>query len=742
MNESFMDTFESLALKRYKEAKQFWANWRAETRDAYGFIAGDQWIAEDVQLLQEQRRPPITFNYSEKMIDAVCGAEVSGRQETRFYPREVNDSGLADLWTNAASWVRDECNAEDEERDAFRDCLICGLGWTETRLDYEVDGDGKIMIERRDPLEMLSDPAAIKAGLSDARYIFHETWVDEREVARLWPDSFVAGMLVDEPSVGDVRYGHRYEGETSDDISAHKGQVRLVQYQCYEKEPYVRVPDKQSGQIMEVAHEDFAPLQKEADMAGIKYAKMLRRVYYRAWFAGETLLEKTKSPCQDDFTFKAITGKRDRNRSTWYGLTRVMKDPQRWANKWLSQILHIVNTNAKGGILAEVGAFLDPRKAEEEWAQPDSVTILNEGGLSKVQPKTPSPYPSGLDRLMEFALNSLPMVTGINLEALGLANREQAGVLEQQRKQAAYGLLAPLFDGLRRYRKNQGRVLLYFIHEYISDGRLIRISGKDGQEFLPLVKAPHAMDYDIVVDQSPNSPDSKEKTWETLMQILPTMIKTGNPLPPDILDYTPLPATLSLKWKQFIAQNKQQASPQQMQQMQQQLQKTMQENQQLKMGQQESMAAIQQKGQESQALVALKAKAHQDEMALKQMSMEKELALKAAAQERELAIKQAEVMAELERKHMAVMGDLKIKAVSAGVEQGAEGDLNLKLDIGPLAEAMKSIAESQNKMADAVAQGQEATLQAIKGMDEALSRPKEVIFNKAGKPVGIKPVGH
>jgi hypothetical protein len=71
-------------------------------------------------------------------------------------------------------------------------------------------------------------------------------------------------------------------------------------------------------------------------------------------------------------------------------------------------------------------------------------------------------------------------VSGVNAELLGMADREQAGVLEYQRKQSAVTLLAPLFDSFRRYRKMAGRCWLHFMQNYLTDGRLIRITMDDG----------------------------------------------------------------------------------------------------------------------------------------------------------------------------------------------------------------------------------------------------------------------
>src|SRR6185312_4735263 len=67
------------------------------------------------------------------------------------------------------------------------------------------------------------------------------------------------------------------------------------------------------------------------------------------------------------------TGKRDMNKRYWFGLVRAMRDPQEWANKWLSQILHIINSNAKGGLMAPKSAFENWRQVEANWARPDFI---------------------------------------------------------------------------------------------------------------------------------------------------------------------------------------------------------------------------------------------------------------------------------------------------------------------------------------------------------------------------------
>ena len=173
--------------EKFKRAQDHSANWRKLAREDYDFVAGEQWDDSDKQLLREQLRPVITFNRTGPIVEAVAGSEINNRQEAQYIPRTLDDAGVNEVLTETARWVRDLCDAEDEESDAFMDCLTCGMGWTETRMDYEEDLDGEIKIDRIDPLEMWWDPDAKKRNLSDIRWVMRVKRITKEDLEAMWP---------------------------------------------------------------------------------------------------------------------------------------------------------------------------------------------------------------------------------------------------------------------------------------------------------------------------------------------------------------------------------------------------------------------------------------------------------------------------------------------------------------------------------------------------------------------------
>jgi hypothetical protein len=544
------------------------AEWRKQAHEEYAFVAGDQWSPEDKRVMEEQRRPAIVFNRSLAIIKSVAGIEINGRHETTYLPRGTAPGAVKanELLNQASRWMSDCCDAEDEQSEAFQDAVISGMGWTEARLDFEEDAEGVYKEERVDPLEMYWDKNARAKNLTDAKRIFRVRkfaldealsrfpGYDPQELDCTW--ARFAGQTEPTKSYEEKKFRNT---ESLHDDYDRTLEVHIVQVQWWEREKYWRVADPRSQRPVDLSDKQYQQLSRRASIIGlpIKAVAMTRRVYKQAFLGAEILDGVRAGPCEDRFTLNCITGEKDRNKGVWFGLVRLMRDPQMWANKWLTQTMHILNATAKGGVLAEEDAFTDQREAEETYAQPDSITWVAPGAISKgkITAKPGQGIPQSYQQLLEFSISSIRDVTGINLELLGQKDVNQPGILEQKRKEAAMTILAGSFDALRRFRKQVGRVRLFFIQEYLSDGRIIRVSnqGQDGFQLVPLIREQTLGKYDVIIDDAPTSPNQKQETWALLMAMLPMFSSMMTPeAVVALLEYSPLPSKLVETFKALL----------------------------------------------------------------------------------------------------------------------------------------------------------------------------------------------
>lgn len=549
--------------------------WRTQATDDLGFVAGEQLSDDDKAVLDEANRPHVVFNRFLAIIKAIAGMEINGRHEIVFTPVETDDTVVSEILSGTSRSMSNGCDAEDEQSEAFQQCAVTGIGVTESRWSYELKSRGEYIEEQFDCREFGWDRTARKKNLVDARRMWRCKRMPlsdamqmfkgktKRQLDATWADTGIytdgGPKSIEEKRIRDGKDSYLDWDDTNE--------VTIVAMQWWEREPYYLVADEGSQSLVEMTPKEFRLLKRLRMMQGqppLDGVKMTKRAFKQA-FLGNELLEPVKAaPLGQQFSWGVITGEWDAKKRMWYGLTRVVRDPQKWANKFMSQVMHIMNATAKGGILAERSAFDDEIEAEEGYAQPDIITWLKDGALSGQKPKIMAKPGAGdasaYVALLQYAVQAIPQVTGVNFELLGQQDIQNPGVVEAMRKQAGMTVLATLFDALRRYRKILGRIRLQVIQTRMSDGRIVRIVGQQYQGAVQLAKSVTAGEFDVTVDDAPTSPNQKEANWLVISTLLP-VFKDQLMAQPEVLamvlEYSPLPSQLVSAIKRIIlaAQN-------------------------------------------------------------------------------------------------------------------------------------------------------------------------------------------
>lgn len=536
--------------------------WRKDADEAYAFYAGDQWSDGERQAFESDGRVAPIFNLTAINVDAVCGLEVNNRLDVKFLPRSQGDVAVNEMLSSAAMWVRDEAQAEDEESDAFQDAVITGLGMTETRKSDEET----ITIDRRDPREGFYDPSAKKPNLVDRRFGGRVVMIDTDEAMSLYP-----GVPV---SVLDAKWA-------SLGLNERKSGEELLDYST-----------EQRGAL---GDKDWKP--KKICLVEIEWFDWQdgRKVMRQAILGKSGVLEQNDL---EAWAYNWITGKHDKKNNRWFGIVRGLRDPQKLINKFLATLTHILATNAKGGLLYERGAFTDQRAAERDWANPQKNVEVAEGALVRgaIKAREAPPLPAGAIQLMEFAVGNIRSISGINVELLGTADRDQPASLELQRRQSAVTILASLFDAKRRYHKEQGKTL-FALMRTLPPEMLVRVTvdaddpalmpplppgmppeqviqareqwkqqvaqqqeAKKREMFVQFGVVSRALSdetlkFDVIVDEAPSSPNQQQEIAAKLGELA----SRGMQLPPEaqaiIVENIGLPSTVATKLAEALGGN-------------------------------------------------------------------------------------------------------------------------------------------------------------------------------------------
>ena len=112
------------AKKQFLDAVAQDSDWQGDAKKAFNFRDGlGQWTKEEMQIMEEEMRPALTFNMTKSSIDLIMGMNEDNKIRYRVSPTEPSDAFLAEVLNDIADWVYETYEFEDEENDALESTL-------------------------------------------------------------------------------------------------------------------------------------------------------------------------------------------------------------------------------------------------------------------------------------------------------------------------------------------------------------------------------------------------------------------------------------------------------------------------------------------------------------------------------------------------------------------------------------------------------------------------------------------
>lgn len=637
--------------KHHKATKDGLARQYKNTEECNAFYAGDMmdfWIgAQSTDQFGTKKRAMVQINKVKPYVNAVKGFMAQNRRKAKYSAR-MEGGKVQELYSQycngLSDYIRRQCHADQRETQQDGDLLTCGYGAIETAMTYSngqstTDPNGQIVKGRLDPLECGWDPFAKDANLLDARWVFSEKIYGLDDALDLFQDSKADDFehaTDDELRDGEGNYkfyarGGRYNKikETALDWSDEKAEkVKVYFYQWYQYETFYRCENPvhlmQDPRLAQIAQMQLQVIQqgltqdqsdifsfdpndellsfddevkeKLEDIFGdvIEVYEYRKKTYYSAVISREHVFTKFRNPCQQGFTIKFKTGDYDAKNKIWTGMVNSMKEPTLYYNKALTELMFIIGANSKGGVYIEEDAVDDVQKFEQQYSKTDAVIVVNPGAISgqKIEPKKSPQAATGYEQIIQLASGDIQDVTGIDKAFLGSAeNKQETGVLYKRRIRQVVSSLACYFDAITLYQLEDARLLLDFMRIYAENnsGGLFGVSQVDGkQQFLQISKDKLAAEYDVNIDEAPQSAEEKEE-YAKILGVFADKLQATDPQSAKVIyamaaKYLPLDFEDKQQLMQILMPKQGQVDPQMVAKLQQQVQQLMSQAHQAQIG--------------------------------------------------------------------------------------------------------------------------------------------------------------
>lgn len=488
------DDIARITWQRFGRAAGPHDTWCDEAKTFENMFAGDQWQQEDLDKLKETGRPALTINLSKPAILAIVGEQQKTRVDITFKPRNAKaDQDTATLLAQVAQYVDSDVGYSSIESQAFFDACVTDRGYIDTRISFDNNINGDIAMAADNPKLVVLDPDCKTYNPDEWPGVFETYWSSIDRIETLYGKEKATSLLlgagmdidyaIESMSIrwSDDRIARNDSTATTPFAVIVNGEeryiesVRIVEHQYFVyKKAWVLI-DRVTGDIIDPRCDlDGKAVKKIAKERGLVAAQMPRRrvrwvvcarnvVLYKGWSPYPFL---TKVPVFTTFM-----------RGRPLGMMRDLVSPQEQLNKIESQELHVINTTANSGWMYEDGSILNMEDEELEQKGAETGLVLKyRKGANPPEKIQPNQIPSGLSHKASKNVEYIRFISMVNDAMLGFSSPEVSGVALNAKKESGITAFVPAFTNLMLTRNIIAKRVLWFIQNFYTETRLIRIT--------------------------------------------------------------------------------------------------------------------------------------------------------------------------------------------------------------------------------------------------------------------------
>lgn len=490
------------ALAQYQYAYEYNRDNANAAYEDLRFAAGDQWPGDVERQRKAAGRPCLTVNMVPKFLRQVTGDIRQMRPAVRVIGVDDNgDMEKAEAYQDIIRYIERRSDASYAYFNAADSTVAAGIGYWRIETEYADDEENAQDIcigAVHDGVGVVIDPDSEHAVKLDATFAFIPVDFTWEAFKKKFPDSSTAGFTnIDDwaRNIGSSVYSSDVQWFTDKTI-------RVVEYFTRKREGKTWVVKRH----LLNASEELEP----AKVVPCKFIPLIPLV-------GEEV---------------RIGAKIVRR-----GMVRLMRDPQRMYNYLYSTQAEVVALQPKAPFLVTMAQVEDHM---DTWDKANTANLPflpydSDGNAPAPQRAQPPLASSGIELMMQQALEDMKAVTGLYDASLGARSNEQSGkailARERQGDTGQYHFTESFMRALRL----TGICLVDMIPRIYDTQRVLRVLGEDGainetkiNQLVPSRKSKGQLidmdvttgKYDVAVESGPSFNTRRDEAREGMTALL------------------------------------------------------------------------------------------------------------------------------------------------------------------------------------------------------------------------------